>query len=192
MKKMVSLILVLVLALLSVQALADKSVSGAYYDTETLEGLPPFKFQHMKNGIGKGLCPVYSAPYKDAYRANNGKAAVDSNSYIDVAGFNGDGWLLVRYETNKGNWRVGWIPPEYVKGFKTNMTFHFGRIEQVAEEEIAVTENNKNPNSSRSVIGQIEAGETYYVLGYYNYTGYELWYVEFDLDGETAWGFIFR
>lgn len=192
MKKIIALLMVLVLSLLSIQALADTAANGSYYDTETLAGLPPFKFEHMKYGIGRGVCPVYSAPYMDAYRANNGKAAVDTNSYIDLGGFNSDGWLLVRYETNKGSWRVGWIPPKYVKGVHTSMNFHFGRIMQIANEAMDVSDNNKNPSNPNSIIGEIEAGETYFVLGYYNYTGYDLWYVEFDNDGETAWGFIYR
>lgn len=194
MKKIIALLFVLIMVLTSVEALAARTADGTYYDTVSLNGLPAFKFQHQKKGIGLGVCTVYSAPYRDAYISGNGKAKVDTNSYIDIAGYNSDGWLLVRYETNGGNWRVGWLAPEDArkKGFKTNMEFHFGRIPQVAEETIDVTENNKTPYSRNSVIGQIEEGDTYYVLGFYNYYKVDLWYVEFDNEGETACGFIYR
>lgn len=190
-KRVFACLLVLALLMTSVTALAATSINGRTGAADDdLSKVTPFKFEHMKNGIGCGLCPVYSAPYQEAYRAADGKASVDTNSYIDVGGFNEQGWLLVRYSTNKGSTRVGWIPPKYVKDVKTSMYPHFSYIEQTAASEIYVTDNNLDPNDNSSYFAVLNPGETYYVVGRYNYYDYDFWYIEFMLDDQPARGFI--
>lgn len=181
MKKVIACSLAVVLILLAVSALA---VSGP-----SKSELYPFKFEHHKKGIGLGNCPVYSAPYSGAYRAANGKSSCDTNYYVDIGGFE-NGWLFVRYETNKGSWRVGWIPPKYVRGVKTPMTPHFKYIRQVAKTEIDVSDNNLAFNDKSSIIGTLRSGDVYYVLAYYDYYGYDQYYIEFENNGQTARGFI--
>ena len=193
MKKTVALVLAVLLVLSSLPALAAKSVNGgssSSYVSDSLSGVKPFKFEHKKNGIGRGVCPVYSAPYKDAYRCNNGKAKVDTNSYIDLGGYSDQGWLLVRYSTNNGGTRVGWLPPKYIKDVKTSMVPHFSYIPQTAPAEIYVTDNNLEPYDQSGYFAQLSEGETFYILGKYNYYQYDLWYIEFTVDGQTARGFI--
>ncbi|MDO5435546.1 MAG: hypothetical protein Q4G19_04175 [Clostridia bacterium] len=181
MKKIFAVVLAMVLVLLAVSAFA---VSGpAKYE------LTPFKFEHHKNGIGLGNCPVYSAPYSDAYRAANGKASCATNSYVDIGGYD-NGWLMVRYETNNGSWRVGYIPPQYARNVKTPMTPHFQYIRQVANEWISVSDNNLARNDRSSVIGTLEPGDVYYVLAYYDYYDYSQYYIEFEVNGQPARGFI--
>lgn len=181
MKKVIAFVLATVLVLLSVSALA---VSGpAKYE------LYPFKFEHHKYGIGLGNCPVYSAPYSDAYRANNGKASCATNSYVDIGGYE-NGWLFVRYETNNGSWRVGWIPPKYVHDVKTPMTPHFQHIRQVANDWIDVSDNNLSYYDRGSIFATLRPGDVYYVLAYYDYYDYNQYYIEFDWNGQTARGFI--
>ncbi|MDO4483430.1 MAG: hypothetical protein Q4C54_03050 [Clostridia bacterium] len=186
MKRILSLVLALVLVLSMTTAFAGTKLNNG--GSSSLSSIPPFKFEHMKKGFGRGTCPVYSAPYTDAYRAANGKACVDTNSYIDVGGFDERGWMIVRYETNKGQWRVGWIPPKYVKGVSTKMAPHFTSIEMVADETLYVTDDNLSTFNKNRCFATIDPGENYYVVGRYNYHG-DWWYVEFDLEGQVARGF---
>ena len=190
MKKMLILLLALMVALSASTALAARSTESTA--AGGLNSVSPFKFEHVKKGIGRGVCPVYTAPYSNAYRCANGKAAVDSNSYIDLGGYNDQGWLLVRYATNNGGTRVGWIPPKYIKGVKTSMVPHFVSIQRTASREITVSDNNLDPYDPTSQFAVLEAGETFYVIGRYNYYQYDLWYIQFTLDGQPACGFIFN
>ena len=193
MKKLISLLLALAIVMGCTAAFAADAAKTKVYDesfSDERATVTPFKFEHMKHGIGKGVCPVYTAPYEGAYRAANGKASVDTNSNLDVGGYSAQGWLLVRYSTNNGGTRVGWIPPKYIKGVVTAMAPHFFHIEQTAEEDLQVSDNNLSPYDPSSIIGTIAAGETYYIVGRYNYYNYDLWYVEFYIDEEIAWGFI--
>lgn len=154
-----------------------------------LNSLPPFKFEKHKYGIGYGVCPVYTAPSLDAYRCANGKAACDTNSKMDDAGFV-NGWLMVRYETNNGGTRVGFIPPKYVKGYVSSMYPHFGYIPAMADDTIMVTDN---PMMHGTSFARIEPGETFHILSKYDYykrDGLEWWYIECTVDGQLAYGFI--
>ena len=154
-----------------------------------LNSLPPCKFEKHKYGIGYGVCPVYTAPSLDAYRCANGKAVCDTNSKMDDAGFV-NGWLLVRYETNNGGTRVGYIPPKYVKGYTSSMYPHFGYIPAVAEDTIYVTDNPMMHGTSFAVLSP---GENFHILSKYNYykkNGLEWWYIECEVDGQLAYGFI--
>lgn len=164
----------------------ERSSSGG---SSALNSLPPFKFEKHKYGIGYGNCPVYTAPSESSYRSANGKASVATNGYeVDDAGYV-DGWLLVRYEI-KGGWRVGYIPPKYVRGFRSSMAPHFGWVPCTANEEIYVTDNVYSHKDSFAVL---EPGEQFAVISQYNYyanKGYDWWYIECEVDGQTARGFI--
>ncbi len=194
MKKVFALILsVVLLALFCAPALAAKSIGGSSTSSSSsgsLSGVTPFKFEHKKKGIGRGVCPVYTAPYHDAYRCNNGRASVDTNSSIDLGGYSDQGWLMVRYSTNNGGTRVGWIPPKYIKDVKTSMVPHFSYIPVTAKSDIYVTDNNLEPYDTNGYFAMIGQGETFYVIGRYNYYQYDLWYIELTVDGQTARGFI--
>lgn len=157
--------------------------------SSSLYDLPPFKFEKHMYGLGYGNCPIYTAPSESSYRANNGKASVATNGYeVDDAGFV-DGWLLVRYEIKSG-WRVGYIPPKYVRGFVSSMAPHFGWIPCTANETIYVTDNVYSHNDSFAVL---EPGEQFSVISQYDYyanKGYDWWYIECEVDGQIARGFI--
>jgi len=192
MKKALLLLIALVMMLTSVGAYAATAISasaGATVSDELAE-VKSFKFEHKKTGIGRGTCPVYTAPYTNAYRCANGKASCDTNSYVDVGGFSEQGWLLVRYTTNSGSTRTGWIPPKYVKDFYTVMTPHFSYVQQFAPDQLYVTDNCLDPHDESSYFAVLDAGEEFYVIGRYNYYEYDLWYIEFTVDGKPARGFI--
>ena len=155
-----------------------------------LNALPPFKFEKHKEGIGYGLCPVYTAPSYDAYRCANGKAACQTNAAMDDGGYDVTGWLLVRYEVNGGGYRVGYIPPKYIRGFKSKMGPHFGSIPAKATGTIYVTDNPYRHDVS---FAMLEAGESFRIISRYNYyakQGFDWWYIECEVDGQVARGLI--
>ena len=171
-------------------SMAITATAGSNDLEQELIQLPAFKFwNHDKNGIGYGNCPVYTAPYKNAYRCADGKASCQTNAQMSEAGLY-SGWLLVRYETNNGGYRVGYIPPEYVRGFKSKMGNrkfeHF--IPATANDTIYVTDN---PMMLGSRFAKLKAGAEFYVLAKYTYYG-DWWYIECTVDGQVARGFIDR
>ena len=177
-------ICVLLAVILTVSAMPALAVNSALYN------VIDFKFHHYQFGIGYGSCPVYTAPSTSAYRAANGKASVDTNHDMWVGGFEtGSGWLLVRYETNNGGVRVGYIPPNYIRGFTTSIDrLKFSHIQQTATSYISITDNPLNYNTS---FGMLSPGDTYYILGKYTYYG-NWWYIECRINGQIARGFIDR
>ncbi|MBR0218633.1 MAG: hypothetical protein IJQ33_05500 [Clostridia bacterium] len=177
-------VLLVVSALPALAATPTDGSSSYYYN------VIDFKFFHYQNGIGYGNCPVYTAPSASAYRTANGKASIDTNHDMWVGGFEtGSGWLMVRYETNNGGVRVGYIPPEYIRGFKPNLDkLKFSYIEQTAAGYIKITDNPLNSNTSFAVLAP---GETYHILAQYTYYG-NWWYIECYVNGQVARGFIDR
>lgn len=194
MMKLFALLLAACALLASAAAEAPAAEEAAYTEdpelAARLESLPPFKFEIHKEGIGFGTCPVYSAPSEDAYRAADGKASCQTTkARVDDAGFV-DGWLLVRYETNGGAWRVGYIPRKYVKGFKSQMGPHFDSIPAIATDAMTVTDN---PLGHDGGFTTLEAGDAFRILSRYNYhqkDGFDWWYIECTVDGQAARGFI--
>ena len=98
-------------------ALAEDSSSCPAAESETVAALlkvPDFKFFVREKGIGKGSCPVYTAPSEESIRLSEGNASCSVETEISVGGFEND-WLMVRYEIKDKKARVGYIPPEYLK-----------------------------------------------------------------------------
>ena len=178
-------------ALLMTAALLLASTAALAVNTTDIYGVKDFKFHHYSYGIGYGGCPVYTAPSKNAYRVGNATCSTNSDMYIAGVGYGG--WLLVRYETNNGGVRVGYIPPEYIQGFRFDKLNYVeeinrSRVPCVAQANIPITDN---PLSSYSSFGTIYAGQTYYILATYTYYG-NWWYVECTVNGQPARGFIDR
>lgn len=63
--------------------------------------------QEIKFSGGKKY-KVYSAPSKDSLRGGNGKAAVSTNSWIQVFGQEDD-WILIQYSIDATHYRIGYI-----------------------------------------------------------------------------------
>ncbi len=193
MKRLLALVLAALLALSVVTfALAATSVEkgGETYSGDSeLYRVLDFKFHEYKYGIGYGSLPVYTAPSLNAYRCANGKATIDTNDDMFIGGFDATGWLMVRYETNNGAVRVGYVQPDKVRGFKTDIdTLEFSYIPQVAQGRISLTDD---PMLISAPFAMLDAGETYYILGKYTYYG-NWWYIECTVDGKVARGFINR
>lgn len=184
-------------ALLTILTLLLATTAFAYTNTNDIYNVVDFKFFKAANGIGCGLCPVYTAPSKSAYRVGN--ASCNTNYELYLVGLE-NGWLLVRYETNNGGVRVGYIPLEYVSGAKNTIKSinrgvdyisQFSYIERTATEDLYITDNPKTSNVAFSSFGKIRRGATYWILGKYTYYG-NWWYVETIIDGQYARGFISR
>ena len=168
-------------------AAADGASGGD--EVERLLAVDDFKFQQIEKGIGYGPLAVYSAPSTDALRGANGKATVDTNAKMAEAGFDESGWLLVRYELDKGGNRVGYVEKRKVRDYKARMTLpEFGWIPVTAAGPIDVTDD---PQPRGNILGTIGSGESFVVLAKYTYSG-SWWYVECTLEGKTARGFIDR
>ena len=173
----------------SVESKKSKTSGNSNLQSQ-LNALSPFKFEKHKNGIGYGSCPVYTAPSLDAYRCANGKASCNTDYAMDDAGYDASGWLLVRYEVNSGGYRVGYIPPKYIRGFKSKMAPHFGYIPARATDYIYVSDN---PYRHDDAFAVLSPGESFHVLSRYNYyakQGFDWWYIECYVDGQVARGFI--
>lgn len=154
-----------------------------------LRTVQDFKFKNHETGIGYGNCPVYTAPSESAFSCADGKASCFTDAYMSETGFDITGWLLVRYETNNGGTRVGYIPPKYVRGFKSVMpTPKFDFVPVIAADSIYVTDNPLLPGSAFAILAP---GESFYILGKYTYYG-NWWYIECTIDGQMARGFIDR
>lgn len=153
-----------------------------------LYNVPSFKFKNHSNGIGCGYCPVYTAPYEDAYRIGNAGCATNSDMAED--GYI-NGWLFVRYQTNNGGYRVGYIPPKYARGI-TSHTPIFDYVPARVENTVLLTDN---PMMKGTRFATLYPGQEIYVLAkytYYQQQGLDWWYIECYVDGQIARGFIDR
>lgn len=191
-KRFISMVCVLAALLLCCAfALGSAAADGASAgnEVERLLMVDDFKFQQIDKGIGYGPLAVYSAPSTDALRGANGKAVVDTNAKMAEAGFDDSGWLLVRYELDKGGNRVGYVEKRKVKDYKARMTLpDFAWVPVTAAAPIDVTDDTQ-PHGN--ILGTIASGESFTVLAKYTYSG-SWWYVECTLEGKTARGFIAR
>ena len=199
-RKIVFILFVLSTLCIMTGALAGSSIGGntspsapvAYGKGDLvnrLYNILDFKFFNKKGGIGYGVCPVYTAPSESAFRLANGKACCDTDTYMSVAGYDVTGWLLVRYETNNGGTRVGYIPPSNVRGYKADIArLDFDYIPAKALDTIYVTDN---PLLEASAFAVLEPDEPFHVLAKYTYFG-NWWYIECYVDDQLARGFIDR
>ena len=148
--------------------------------------IPEFLFYEVEDGLKCGVCPVYTAPSVDSFRCDDGEAICITDNSLYIGGFNAERWLLVRYSTNDGNTRVGYIPPSYVQNYSSSKTLDFSFVETTADTSLYVTDNPLNNYSAYAVL---DPDETYYILGDYKYHG-DWWYIECTVDGKVARGFI--
>ena len=192
MKKVISCALAMVLAVLCV-SMNPQSASADDYSSwmERLYNVPSFKFTNHKSGVGCGYCPVYTAPYEDSYRVN-GNAGCYTDSDMAECGFI-NGWLFVRYQTNNGGYRVGYIPPSYTRGKTiTSHTPIFDYVPAKVENTILLTDN---PMMKGSRFSTLYPGDEINVLSKYTYfqqQGLDWWYIECYLGGQITRGFIDR
>lgn len=195
-RKLTALMAALVLMLLCAGVTAESGSPSPAARSATVAELlkvPDFKFFVKNDGIGTGSAPVYTAPSTDSIRLSDGKASCSVASDISVAG-HVNGWLLVRYNIGRKDEkdreaRVGYIPPEYSRKYKSDrgdMEFVSIPVTLAADAEIT-----DNPRKNHRFFGTLGEGTTVTILAKYTYT-LNWWYVEAELDGKLTRGFIDR
>lgn len=192
----VALLLALILAISCVNAIAEGGSSAPAAQSETvvkLLNILDFKFFISEDGIGKGSAPVYTAPDENSLRLADGKASCSVESEIAVAGHD-NGWLLVRYELGKKDdkdkkVRVGYVPPQYAKKYKSGRgDIAFDSIPVTLEADTDITDN---PRHNSTPFDTLPAGTEVTILAKYTYSG-NWWYVEAVNGGTKMRGFINR
>ena len=185
-------VLAAVMMLLTVLCAQAESAPKPAETSQTVAALlqvPDFKFFVRDDGIGKGNCPVYTAPSEKSLRLADGNAYCNVGGEIATAGYVNGEWLLVRYEIKDKKVRVGYIPPRYTKGLKADVSrITFDAVAVQLDEEIEITDN---PRSNSTPFGTLPKGTEITVLAKYTYTG-NWWYVETKLNGKLTRGFIDR
>ena len=127
---------------------------------------------------------VFSAPSEASFRAANGKAQVSSNGAIYGMGWE-NGWLLIMYETNNGQCRIG-----YINNIKGNIPalpqLSFSRVNCTVQQNASLTDD---PAKSGNPIATLQAGATVtYLTTMYNSGAWD--YIETSINGQTARGFV--
>ena len=185
-------VLAAVMMLLTVLCAQAESAHKPAETSQTVAALlqvPDFKFFVRDDGIGKGNCPVYTAPSEKSLRLADGNAYCYVGGEIAAAGYVNGEWLLVRYEIKDKKVRVGYIPPRYTKGLKADVSrISFDAVAVQLDEEAEITDN---PRSNSTPYGTLPGGTEITVLAKYTYTG-NWWYVETKLNGKLTRGFIDR
>ena len=147
---------------------------------DTLQG-----FRYIELRADQKLA-VYSAPSKSAWRGANGKAMVNTNGAIYAAGWE-SGWLLVMYETNNGSVRVGYVKAGDIRGgvpMDLNLDFSYDQAKVI--QKCTLTDD---PARTGSAITTLKEGTSVtWLTRFYNNSAWD--YVEVNVDGKTARGFI--
>lgn len=143
-----------------------------------------FEFVELKTGQ---KLEVYTAPSTYAYRANNGKAMVNTNGAVYALGWD-QGWMLMLYEANAaGQYRVGYIDGANIKGKLPALnTLSWSRTTVEVVETTALTDD---PALTGKALATLPAGtRVTYLTTMYNSGSWD--YVETTIDGKTARGFV--
>lgn len=127
---------------------------------------------------------VYSAPSEASFRAANGKASVSSNGAIYGMGWE-NGWLLIMYETNNGQCRIGFIHD--IKGNIPSLPqLSLSRVNCKVLQTASLTDD---PAKTGNPIATLQAGAPVtYLTTMYNSGAWD--YVETSINGQTARGFV--
>ncbi len=130
--------------------------------------------------------PVYSAPSESSYRAANGKAAVSTNGAVYTMGTD-RGWMLVIYETNKGQCRVGYVNMAGIKGKIPALDqLAFAMVPCVVSTATGLTDD---PARTGNPLTQLAVGTPVtYLTTMYNSGAWD--YVETTINGQAARGFV--
>ena len=108
--------------------------------------------QEIKFSGGKKY-KVYSAPSKDSLRGGNGKAAVSTNSWIQVFGQEGD-WILIQYSIDASHYRIGYIAASALPKNTEVPTLEFKPVEAWLEGDTSLTDD---PFYSQRELAALEA-----------------------------------
>ncbi len=97
---------------------------------------------------------VYSAPSQYSYRSGNGKAAVSTNSWIQVFGVE-DGWAMIQYSIDADTYRIGYITEEALPANAEVYGLNFQPIPAWTTRNVALTDD---PFYSQSSMTRLSEG----------------------------------
>jgi len=130
--------------------------------------------------------PVYSAPSSSSYRAANGKAQVSTNGAVYTMGLV-NGWLLVMYETNNGQARIGYVDRAGIKGDVPALPEV--ELGWVPCQVVTATGITDDPARTGKPLAHLAAGtQVVYLTTMYNSGAWD--YIETTIDGKTSRGFV--
>ena len=137
---------------------------------------------------------VYAGPGADDPAANEGKARVSANSWVQVLGGEGWGRILVQYAVNDQRLRIGWIDVDALAPEDHTYVVCCEPGEKLLWRPCHINSDcslTDDPLLSKSVMANLKAGtQVTYLTTCANQRG-ELWdYVETRIDGKTARGFV--
>lgn len=135
--------------------------------------------------------PVYSAPFEDAWRGANGKAAVSTKEPFRALGAAQNGeWTWIEYGTDGKNRRVGWIHAEYRPSEYDPNRFPADGAPLRITAETSMTDD---PRGGRREILRLSPGDEVTGLGlvWTEEGSRSGWiYAETEIGGKPAWGFL--
>ena len=147
--------------------------------------LPDFEYVNViANNYKHYNLPVYSGPTTRSWRGARSKASVSTLGTIWACGWE-DGWLLVMYQLNDSNYRVGFIrgslfnADAILPGQELNLAYESVRVTTAC----ALTDD---PITASRTTTTIEAGTTVTYLA--SYGGWS--YVEVPFGKNIARGFV--
>ncbi len=165
--------------------------SGVIYDSELLVSnlpavspvpdpylLPTFALCERRNK----KYPVYSAPSTKSWRGSNGKAAVSLNGDTYICGRTSDDWVMVKYQTDKGNWRFGYIQLPSAGSYDllnfTSLPAYVAKESQLTDDPI---------KQSTKIVKIAQTKEVTYLATFENWA-----YIETTVKKKTVRGFVPR
>jgi len=143
-----------------------------------------FNFVSLKTGQ---KLAVYSAPSSSSFRANNGKALVNTNGAVYALGYD-SGWMLMLYEANlAGQYRVGYIETAKIKGKLPALDqLSWAWTPCTVERTVALTDD---PALTGNPMVTLPAGTgVQYLTTMFNSTAWD--YIEATVNGQTIRGFV--
>ena len=168
------------------RAMGTTNPKGIGMPTPPSQVNKPRGFEFVQLKAGQKL-PVYSAPSASAFRANNGKALVNTNGAVYALGYD-SGWMLMLYEANyAGQYRVGYINTAKMKGQLPAL----GQLrwEWDQAQLTAGTNITDDPALTGKSLAFLPEGTwVTYLSTMFNNTGWD--YIETPINGQTARGFI--
>ncbi len=146
----------------------------------------PRGFEYVNLKSGQKLA-VYTAPSAQAYRANNGKAAVSTNGAVYALGWDGN-WMLILYEADAANqYRIGYVDGSKIKGTRPSLNQLYW--ERTSCEVLSTVNLTDDPALTGRTLATIPVGTTVtYLTTMYNDGAWD--YIETTVNGRTARGFI--
>ena len=151
--------------------------------SRNLKEMNGFTYVKLKE---KQKLAVYSAPSENSFRAANGKASVSTNGAIYTMGWD-NGWLLIIYETNTGQCRVGYVNGSKIKGKIPSLPQL--ALAHVSCEVVTDTFMTDDPAKTENPVTRLSAGmQVTYLTTMYNAAAWD--YIETTINGQTTRGFV--